>query len=381
MLRARLNPSDVSVIPNAVDTRSFTPDASARPDHTKRINIVIISRLVYRKGMDLVAKVLPVLCERYPQMYFIIGGDGPKKLILEETVQKYRLHDRVEFLGAVPSKDVRDVLIRGHIFLNCSLTEAFCIAILEAAACGLLVVATKVGGVPEVLPPDMIVFADATAQSLISAVEDTLPRVPHMDRDRIQSFHDRVRLMYSWENVAERTEKVYERIWQQPQLPLIERFRRYYGCGPWAGKLFVLVVALDYLFFKFLEWVRPREMIDEAVEFPFYEEGADHSAPDTEAAAAAVGAGTDGSGGSIAALTMPASVVQRAQSGGGIGARWQQQTQPQQQQTLPQPFAGTASLPSATRSVEAGDRPSTSAIRGGDSTVDRRTGSAAAQHR
>jgi hypothetical protein len=41
----------------------------------------------------------------------------------------------VELLGAVPHKNVRDVLIRGHIFLNCSLTEAFCIAILEAAWC------------------------------------------------------------------------------------------------------------------------------------------------------------------------------------------------------------------------------------------------------
>ena len=44
----------------------------------------------------------------------------------------------------------RDVLVRGHIFLNCSLTESFCIAILEAACCGLFVVSTRVGGVPEV---------------------------------------------------------------------------------------------------------------------------------------------------------------------------------------------------------------------------------------
>ena len=45
-----------------------------------------------------------------------------------------------------------EVLVRGHIFLNTSLTEAFCIAIVEAAACGLMVVSTNVGGVPEVLP-------------------------------------------------------------------------------------------------------------------------------------------------------------------------------------------------------------------------------------
>ena len=296
VLRARLNPSDVSVIPNAVDTRCFTPDPLARPpDYRERLNVVIISRLVYRKGMDLVAQVLPVLCERHPQMHFIIGGDGPKKLVLEETVQKYRLHDRVEFLGAVESKDVRDVLIRGHIFLNCSLTEAFCIAILEAAACGLLVVATKVGGVPEVLPPDMIVFAEANASDLVRAVEQTLPRIPGMDHQRIQSFHERVKAMYSWENVAERTEKVYQRMKKhsggsgggghsgsQPEsnarLPLIERFRRYYGCGPWAGKLFVLVVALDYLLLKLLEWCRPREDIDIAIDFPFLAYGADRSA-------------------------------------------------------------------------------------------------------
>lgn len=51
------------------------------------------------------------------------------------------------------------MLGRGQIFLNTSLTEAFGIAILEAACAGLLVVATKVGGVPEVLPDDMIIFA------------------------------------------------------------------------------------------------------------------------------------------------------------------------------------------------------------------------------
>jgi phosphatidylinositol N-acetylglucosaminyltransferase subunit A len=48
------------------------------------------------------------------------------------------------------------VLVRGHIFLNCSLTESFCIAILEAACCGLFVVSTRVGGVPEVTRPRWI---------------------------------------------------------------------------------------------------------------------------------------------------------------------------------------------------------------------------------
>jgi phosphatidylinositol N-acetylglucosaminyltransferase subunit A len=50
-------------------------------------------------------------------------------------------------------------MIRGDIYLHPSLTEAFGTVIVEAASCGLYVVATAVGGVPEVLPPHMTVFA------------------------------------------------------------------------------------------------------------------------------------------------------------------------------------------------------------------------------
>ena len=52
------------------------------------------------------------------------------------------------------------VLRRGHIFLNTALTEAFGIGILEAACCGLFIVSTRVGGVPEVLPDDLIELAE-----------------------------------------------------------------------------------------------------------------------------------------------------------------------------------------------------------------------------
>ena len=57
------------------------------------------------------------------------------------------------------------MLVRGHIFLNCSLTESFCIAIVEAACCGLFVVSTRVGGVVEVLPDSMTTFCEPTVVS------------------------------------------------------------------------------------------------------------------------------------------------------------------------------------------------------------------------
>ena len=66
-------------------------------------------------------------------------------------VASHGLQHRVQLTGPVSHAGVRHVLVRGHIFLNTSLTEAFCMAIVEAAAAGLLVVSTDVGGVPEVL--------------------------------------------------------------------------------------------------------------------------------------------------------------------------------------------------------------------------------------
>jgi glycosyltransferase involved in cell wall biosynthesis len=52
------------------------------------------------------------------------------------VVRRHGLQARVQLVGAVPHERVRGLLVRGHVFLNCSLTEAFCMALVEAAAAG-----------------------------------------------------------------------------------------------------------------------------------------------------------------------------------------------------------------------------------------------------
>lgn len=84
-LRASFNPLNISVIPNAVDCSRFKPDPSKRyPLNT--INIVCIQRLTFRKGVDLLIDVIPVICKKFPEVHFIIGGDGPKRVPLEEMI-------------------------------------------------------------------------------------------------------------------------------------------------------------------------------------------------------------------------------------------------------------------------------------------------------
>jgi phosphatidylinositol glycan class A protein len=264
VLRAILDPNIVSVIPNAIDSTDFIPNPQARePD---KITIVILSRLVYRKGIDLLENVIPEICKRFPNVYFIIGGDGPKRLLLEEMRERYQLHDRIELLGTVKHSEVRNVLCRGHVFVNCSLTEAFCIAIVEAVSCGLLVVSTRVGGIPEVLPPNLIKFCEPNPQDLIEKISEAIPLVKYIDPF---DLHEQVKNMYNWNDVAERTEKVYDKISTMKQLCLLDKLKKYYQCGIWAGKLFCFIIVICYLLWKFLEWYSPREEIEIAIDFPF----------------------------------------------------------------------------------------------------------------
>ncbi|KAL9537656.1 Phosphatidylinositol N-acetylglucosaminyltransferase gpi3 subunit [Mucor bainieri] len=266
VLRAALSPRHVSVIPNAVVASQFLPDPTASDPNY--ITIVVISRLVYRKGVDLLIAIIPRICEMYKNVRFIIGGDGPKRIDLEQMREKHLLHDRVELLGPIKHHEVRKVLIQGNIFLNTSLTEAFCIAIVEAACAGLFVVSTKVGGVPEVLPSHMINYASPEEDDLVIAVSKSIHQYKYGKVDTTQ-FNDQLKEMYNWSNVAERTEKVYGFVYQTSNSPLIERLRRYYGCGVYAGKIFCMVIALDYLIWRFLEWLFPTESIEKAQLFPY----------------------------------------------------------------------------------------------------------------
>ncbi|KAJ2774664.1 Phosphatidylinositol N-acetylglucosaminyltransferase GPI3 subunit [Coemansia nantahalensis] len=268
VLRAALDPRLVSVVPNAIIADQFRPDPSARDPEW--ITVVVLSRLVYRKGIDLLVVAVPRICQSCPRVRFIIGGDGPKRIDLEQMRERYMLQDRVELLGSVVAEEVPRVLVRGDIFLNTSLTEAFCIAIVEAASCGLLVVSTKVGGIPEVMPRNMITFALPEEDSVVDALLEAVGRVG--DRENHpelspQHFHSCVKTMYSWHNVAERTERVYYKIADLEEPPLIERFRRYYGCGLVAGKIFCLIAAVDYLFGIVLAWLWPADKIEAARQF------------------------------------------------------------------------------------------------------------------
>lgn len=228
----------------------------------------------------------------HPNVRFIIAGSGPKAIDLEQMIERNVLQDRVLLLGPVRHEEVRDVMVQGHIYLHPSLTEAFGTVIVEAASCGLYVVCTRVGGIPEVLPAHMTEFAKPEEDDIVEATGRAIATL-RAGKVQTDQFHRQVKQMYSWTDVAQRTERVYDGIsgvlshdefyqgagaggaWSATRgragiqsFALIERLKRYYGCGIWAGKLFCLCAIIDYLLFMFLEIFAPRSRIDIAPNWP-----------------------------------------------------------------------------------------------------------------
>lgn len=52
---------------------------------------------VFSPGIDLLGGIIPDLCLKHPDLHFLIGGEGPKRIVLEEVREKYQLHDRYHF--------------------------------------------------------------------------------------------------------------------------------------------------------------------------------------------------------------------------------------------------------------------------------------------
>uniref|UniRef100_A0A8D2HNJ5 Phosphatidylinositol glycan anchor biosynthesis class A n=1 Tax=Urocitellus parryii TaxID=9999 RepID=A0A8D2HNJ5_UROPR len=210
----------------------------------------------------------------------------PLKVMYNQSTATTLFHSlpllRVRLLGALEHKDVRNVLVQGHIFLNTSLTEAFCMAIVEAASCGLQVVSTRVGGIPEVLPEDLIILCEPSVKSLCKGLEKAILQQKSGALPPPENIHNIVKTFYTWRNVAERTEKVYERVAGEAVLPMDKRLDRLIShCGPVTGYIFAFLAVLDYLLLVFLRWMTPDSVIDVAMDATGPSGAWTHQNPDT----------------------------------------------------------------------------------------------------
>ncbi len=202
--REGADPSKLAVIPNGIDLDRFSP-RGRRLEMRRRMELpdsalvaITVTHITPVKGMDVLARAAPSVVERHPEVRFVVVGDGdePDEASFRRLLDDLGLRDRFLLVG--DRTDVPDLLEAADLFVLPSRSEGQPNALIEAMAMGLPIVATRVGGVPEValdgeeailVPPDSPeALASACASVLDSA--DLRCRLGASARARARREHD-----------------------------------------------------------------------------------------------------------------------------------------------------------------------------------------------
>jgi len=194
-------------IPFGIDCQIFIPpttDSEHRDDLCFRIGFVKKLSSIY--GPDILIRAFYLILKEIPQARLIMAGRKDQKPQLQRLAQDLKVADKIEFLGPVPHEHIHELLNTFDVFVNPSVCqESFGVSVLEASACGLAVVATRVGGVPEVCIDEqtglLVTPADpnALAQAIIKLARDDSRR-----RQLGHAAREFVLARYQWhENVEE----------------------------------------------------------------------------------------------------------------------------------------------------------------------------------
>lgn len=206
----------IVVIPNGINIEDFDVPYSKEECREKlalsspeRI-LLCVGNLEPRKGFDILLKAMPKILKNVQDTKLVFVGNGIMSDVLKSLADNLGIFEHIKFAGFVDESKKVLYYKSADIFVHPSIYEIFGIVNLEAMACGVPIVASKVGGIPDVVkngengllvpPRDSEALADAIIHLLEN--EDIRVKMGKNGRKKVEN--------YSWKRIAEETEKLYE---------------------------------------------------------------------------------------------------------------------------------------------------------------------------
>jgi glycosyltransferase involved in cell wall biosynthesis len=206
----------VEPVTNGVETDRFRPVEPALPPEAGVRQVIVPRRLFPKNGVEYAVRALPIVAARVPGIRMLFVGDGPERDRLEALAAELGVADRARFLGSHPHEAMPGLLSSAEVAVFPSLMEATSVAALECMACGLPVVATNVGGLPEIVDGDVgALVPPADPEALAHAIVATLDRP-----DRAEAgVRARRRVVDHWSNdrLVERHLEIYRTLLDLPE--------------------------------------------------------------------------------------------------------------------------------------------------------------------
>jgi glycosyltransferase involved in cell wall biosynthesis len=208
-----IGPAPVKIIPNAADTNTFKPPnppereswRQANGFHPGDIILIFAGGEWGRKGLDIAIQALGKV--PFPNVKLFVAGNDPDFRRFETLAGEVGVKERVIFGGF--RRDMPTVLGASDIFFFPSRYEAFSLATIEAAACGLPIVVSRINGTEDFITPgENGVFiehnADDAARALRLLIENA-----ELRKTMGNTARKLVETNYTWDNVAAMTEAAY----------------------------------------------------------------------------------------------------------------------------------------------------------------------------
>ncbi|HET6453332.1 MAG TPA: glycosyltransferase family 4 protein, partial [Armatimonadota bacterium] len=206
-----LRPEKIQVIYNGIKFHDLP-----KPQHAG-IRIGTVARLAPQKGVDHFLRAAALVKKRFPEAEFKVIGDGPNRYWLDMIVREHGLEDCVEFMGF--RRDALQVAAGWDVFVLASTRETFGLALAEAMSQGVPVVASDIGGIPEMVDGETtgllaeVGNAEDFAENICRLLED-----PELAGRIGKAGNEFVRASFTSEGMMEEIQGLYER-----QTPNVEQ--------------------------------------------------------------------------------------------------------------------------------------------------------------
>jgi glycosyltransferase involved in cell wall biosynthesis len=210
----RFTAHKVQVVHNGISPEPFSRPGPISPEMhpgpaRRAPTILTLARLIKNKGLSHLIAAAPLV----PQALFVVAGEGPDRGLFEAEAEALGVGDRVRFLGQ--RDDVPDLLADCDLFILPSLHEGLPISVLEAMAASKPVIATAIGGIPEVVVDGQtgLLVPPADPPALAKAIRTVLAD-PTLARNLAMTGRDRLLKEFTAEVMVQRTTQIYhELLW------------------------------------------------------------------------------------------------------------------------------------------------------------------------
>jgi glycosyltransferase involved in cell wall biosynthesis len=210
-------PEKITLVPNAIDLRRFSPGTVRRAESRAKLGlppdspvIAGVGRLNPQKNFSGFLDIAVALSRRFPELNFLLAGEGPEEAILRKKASTLRISDRVVFAGYV--SDTRQVYAAADMLLMPSRFEGLPMTLLEAMAMELPVVASKLDGIAEVIDDGLEGFLVEShdTNGFINRCA-TLLENPGKSSEFATNARAKIEARFSAERMNSAVEAIYER--------------------------------------------------------------------------------------------------------------------------------------------------------------------------